>query len=67
MDNSLLEKEVVDLLYRVEGTIKVNEQGNPLLVDRKLQGVKDKLTSLLSKTRKKNLDEVVLNSIEEAK
>ena len=55
------EKELIngmrDALVRVEGTIKVNEQGNPVRVHTKLQGIRDKLIYLINKAERKGRSE----------
>ena len=54
--NDELIKSITDMLCRVEGAIRINEQGNSLLVDRKLQGLKDKLVHMLAKVSRKQTD-----------
>lgn len=63
--NEVLVNQITDLLCRIEGAIKINEQGNSLLVDRKLQGIKDKLVHMLEKEKNNTKEPQIVSIINE--
>ena len=57
MDEKYTITSLRDILARVEGTIKVNEQGNSVRVHTKLQGIRDKLIYMIKKAERGNQSE----------
>lgn len=57
MEDKYIQEGLRDVLVRVEGTIKINEQGNSVRVHTKLQGIKDKLIHLINKVEGKKRSE----------
>jgi hypothetical protein len=56
IDIDEISKDVTDLLVRVHGTINVLHKPDIIQADRKLQGIRDKLGSLLFKINKAKKD-----------
>ena len=56
MNSSDFEREIRNILVRVNGLININDQGNQELLDRRLQGLRDKLNYLYAKAHRENRD-----------